>query len=182
MANITWEKNTQSAGQAEQHTSLRKRYAYFAMGFLLIGAVGYLVISGMATGSYYMTVDELLADSENVGRDVRVAGAVDGETIQFNPDTQVLTFEVAAIPAHSSDIRDQGGLGAVLAQALEDPTRQRIQIHWDNAEMPDLLQHEAQAILEGTLGEDGIFYADQVLLKCPTRYADDAPQQAASNE
>ncbi|NJL57955.1 cytochrome c maturation protein CcmE [bacterium] len=33
--------------------------------------------------------------------------------------------------------------------------------------MPDLLQHEAQAILTGTLGDDGVFYATELLLKCP---------------
>ena len=36
--------------------------------------------------------------------------------------------------------------------------------------MPDLLQHEAQAIMTGRLGDDGVFYADELLLKCPSRY------------
>ena len=36
--------------------------------------------------------------------------------------------------------------------------------------MPDLLQHEAQAILTGALGVDGVFYASELLLKCPSRF------------
>jgi cytochrome c-type biogenesis protein CcmE len=38
------------------------------------------------------------------------------------------------------------------------------------------LKHEAQAIVTGTLGEDGVFYADELLLKCPTRYQEEVPQ------
>ena len=32
------------------------------------------------------------------------------------------------------------------------------------------LKNEAQAIVVGKLGADGVFYADELLLKCPTRY------------
>jgi len=41
-----------------------------------------------------------------------------------------------------------------------------------------LLQNEAQAIVTGKLGDDGIFYADELLLKCPTRYDQQVPTQA----
>ena len=44
--------------------------------------------------------------------------------------------------------------------------------------MPDLLRNEAQAIMTGTLGEDGIFYAEELLLKCPTKYEEAVPEQA----
>jgi cytochrome c-type biogenesis protein CcmE len=43
---------------------------------------------------------------------------------------------------------------------------------------PDLLRHEAQAIVTGRMGEDGVFYADELLLKCPTRYEEEIPLQA----
>jgi cytochrome c-type biogenesis protein CcmE len=43
---------------------------------------------------------------------------------------------------------------------------------------PDLLRNEAQAIMTGHLGEDGIFYAEELLLKCPTRYEEAVPEQA----
>lgn len=43
---------------------------------------------------------------------------------------------------------------------------------------PDLMRDQAQAILTGHLGEDGIFYADEVLLKCPTRYKSALPEQS----
>ena len=44
--------------------------------------------------------------------------------------------------------------------------------------MPDLLKNEAQAIMTGRMGEDGVFYAEELLLKCPTRYEEAVPEQA----
>ena len=46
---------------------------------------------------------------------------------------------------------------------------------------PDLLRGEAQAIMTGKLGDDGVFYADELLLKCPTKYEEAVPEQAESN-
>jgi cytochrome c-type biogenesis protein CcmE len=42
---------------------------------------------------------------------------------------------------------------------------------------PDLLKDEAQAILTGKVGADGIFYASELLLKCPTKYQAAVPTQ-----
>ena len=42
---------------------------------------------------------------------------------------------------------------------------------------PDLLRNEAQAIMTGHLGAHGVFYADELLLKCPTRYEEVVPEQ-----
>jgi cytochrome c-type biogenesis protein CcmE len=43
--------------------------------------------------------------------------------------------------------------------------------------MPDLLQDEAQAILTGKLLDTGVFEADEILLKCPTKYEGSVPDQ-----
>ena len=40
------------------------------------------------------------------------------------------------------------------------------------------LRNEAQAIMTGHMGEDGVFYAEELLLKCPTRYEEAVPEQA----
>jgi cytochrome c-type biogenesis protein CcmE len=44
---------------------------------------------------------------------------------------------------------------------------------------PDLLRDEAQAIMTGHVGDDGVFYADELLLKCPTKYEEAVPSQVA---
>ena len=178
MTEATWEKNPANAQAARSF--LNSRAKYLAIGMILLLGVGYLLVTGTATGRYYITVDELVLDASNQGKNVRVAGAVDGETIQFDPETSTLSFTVVNIPNDNGTIRDQGGLGNVLHNALQNPNSTRMHVEWDQGEWPDLLQHEAQAIMTGTLDENGVFHANEVLLKCPTRYSDDVPEQVVS--
>ena len=73
-----------------------------------------------------------------------------------------------------------GGLAAVLHAAVSDPNAPRLEVVYDDVK-PDLLQHEAQAIMRGQVGKDGRFYADEVLLKCPTRYEEEVPEQVGGS-
>ncbi len=150
---------------------------YLIGGGLILVAVVYLVItSTQANAQYFLTVDELLArQDEMVGRQVRLSGAVIGDTIQYNPDDLELRFMIAHVPGDLDEVESEGGLAAVLAEAVRDPNRNRIEVVYYGPK-PDLLRNEAQAILTGTLGEDGVFYADELLLKCPTRYEAAEPQ------
>jgi cytochrome c-type biogenesis protein CcmE len=107
---------------------------------------------------------------------------VDGEP-RFDPETNTLHFVVANIPNSNDEIREQGGLAAVLHYAVNDPNATRLAVEAHNTEIPDLLQHEAQAIMSGTLEfRDGqpVFLADEITLKCPTKYEDEVPEQIAS--
>jgi cytochrome c-type biogenesis protein CcmE len=99
-----------------------------------------------------------------------------GDTIQYDPETLTIEFTVAHIPAQFDD------LAKALHDAAENPNATRIPVVVKNQVKPDLLQHEAQAILEGELGEDGIFYATGLLLKCPSRYEEAAPNQAIAGQ
>lgn len=148
-------------------------------GFLILAAVVYLIFSSTAAGAeYFMTVDEIKSKGKAVlGKNLRISGAVIGDTIQYDPQTLTLTFEVAHVPGDNKEIEAQGGLAKVLHDAVSDPSRNRIKVVYIGPK-PDLLRNEAQAIMTGHLGEDGIFYADELLLKCPTRYEEAVPQQA----
>jgi cytochrome c-type biogenesis protein CcmE len=44
--------------------------------------------------------------------------------------------------------------------------------------MPDLLRDEAQAIMTGYLDDNGLFHAEELLLKCPTKYEEAVPEQS----
>lgn len=151
-------------------------------GLFILAAVVFLVVSASQSNSeYFMTVDELSAEGTSVaGRNLRVSGAILGDTIQYDAATLTLTFEVAHVPGDNTEIEAQGGLAEVLHQAVMDPTRSRIKVVYQGPK-PDLLRNEAQAIMTGHIGEDGVFYADELLLKCPTRYEEAVPEQAASN-
>lgn len=150
-------------------------------GLLIFAAIIYLIISSTwANAQYFMTVDELMThQTANLGRNLRVSGAVLGDSIRYDPQSLELRFTVAHVPGDNKELESQGGLAVVLHQAVEDPNTARIEVVYVGPK-PDLLQHEAQAIITGQLGEDGVFYADELLLKCPTKYEEAVPDQAES--
>lgn len=150
-------------------------------GILILGAVVFLIWSSTAaTSEYFLTVDELKAKgSDIVDRNLRMSGAVLGDTIQYDAASLTLTFEVAQVPGDNALIEKAGGLAAALHEAVMDPGRARMKIVYVGP-LPDLLRNEAQAIVTGKLGADGIFHADELLLKCPTKYEQAVPEQAAS--
>ena len=147
-------------------------------GTLILAAVIYLIVSStQANAEYFMTIDELKAQSQSVvGKNMRISGAVVGDTIQYDPQTLTLSFEVANVTADNNEVEAQGGLAAVLHAAVIDPNRSRIKIVYTGPK-PDLLKNEAQAIMTGQLGMDGVFHADELLLKCPSKYQEAVPQQ-----
>jgi cytochrome c-type biogenesis protein CcmE len=148
--------------------------------FILLAVVYLIVSSSQANSEYFMTIDEVNAEGAGVaGKNLRVSGAILGDTIQYDPQTLTLTFDVAHVPGDNAEIDAQGGLAEVLHQAVVDPSRSRIKVVYVGVK-PDLMRNEAQAIMTGHMGEDGIFYAEELLLKCPTRYEEAVPEQAAS--
>jgi cytochrome c-type biogenesis protein CcmE len=115
-----------------------------------------LIVNGLRSASqYYLTVSELKARAASLqGRPIRLSGIVDGGTIRYDPETLYIEF---GLVDRVADIDKVPPL-KVVYQGVK----------------PDLLQNEAQAIVEGTLGPDGVFYARTLLLKCPTRYEEEA--------
>jgi len=156
-----------------------QRTKFIFGGLLILAAVVYLIASStQASAEYFMTVDELKAEGTTVvGKSLRASGAVVGDTIQYDPSTLTLSFDVAHVPGDNADIEAQGGLAVVLHQAVIDPSRSRMKVVYVGPK-PDLLRDEAQAIMTGKLGDDGVFYADELLLKCPTKYEEAVPEQS----
>lgn len=154
-------------------------HKFIAGGLLIVAAVVYLIVSStQASAQYFLTVDELIAKGAEVqDRELRISGAVIGDTIQYDPQTLTLRFTIAAIPGDNKEIEAQGGLAAVLSDAVNDPNRARLNVVY-NGVKPDLLRNEAQAIITGHMGPDGSFEAEELLLKCPTKYEEAVPAQA----
>jgi len=160
-------------------TSNPGRMKFIVGGLLIIAAIAYLIISSTrASAQYFLTVDELIAKGSSVSdRDLRISGAVIGDSIQYDPQTLTLTFDVAHVPGDNKEIEAQGGLAEVLHAAVSDPNRARLKVTY-NGVKPDLLRNEAQAIMTGKIGSDGVFQAEELLLKCPTKYEEAVPQQS----
>jgi cytochrome c-type biogenesis protein CcmE len=149
-------------------------------GVFVVAAVVILAITSLRGNTqYYLTINELLAGRNGQTQNVRISGVVIGSTIQYEPATNTLSFDVANIPGDNAAIEKMGGLAEALHKAATDPTLKHLTINYSGAK-PDLLKDEAQAIITGSLGSDRIFHASELLLKCPSRYEDSIPAQAGS--
>jgi cytochrome c-type biogenesis protein CcmE len=171
MAQTTWEK---VAGADEKAASVRSsgRWKFLVGGVAILAAVAYLIISGTSSGArFFISVNDLLAEERYVGQTVRVTGAVIGDTIFYDSERLLMEFTVAHIPSETPD------RALALYQAVNDPEAARIPVRVEGQPRPDLLQHEAQAIMTGVLGPDGLFRATEVLFKCPSRYGEADPNQ-----
>lgn len=156
MAQATW---TNEEGITTQPRSNRLKYV--VGGVLMFAAIGFLVFNAMRGNTQlYVTVDEYYAQqSQFAGRDLRVSGWVLGDSIkytQIDATNSRLEFDIV------DDINNPG---------------QRLRIVALNEPMPDLLQHEAQALVEGQ-AQNNEFTANPggLFLKCPTRYEEVQPE------
>jgi cytochrome c-type biogenesis protein CcmE len=146
---------------------------------LFLTAVVVLVISvTQSSAEFYLTVDELMAASEDYeGANLRISGAVIGDSIHYDQDTGLLSFVIANIPDDEALVgAKEGELTDILHQAVTDPTASRMAVFYEGPP-PDMLKDEAQAILTGQLQSDGSFLAQELLLKCPSKYEEALPEQ-----
>jgi cytochrome c-type biogenesis protein CcmE len=149
-------------------------------GLVIVAAIIYLIISSLSANvQYFLTVEEVLTKQnagELNGRNIRVSGAVIGDSIQYDMDDLELKFTIVHVPGDNSLLEKEGGLAAALHNAVLDPGRPSLEVV-HHGPIPDLLQNEAQAILTGKLNGSGAFEADEILLKCPTKYEGSVPDQ-----
>lgn len=171
MAQATWEKGAHpDAIRLTQRGARGGRVKFLIGGIVLFAAMVFLIVSGtMAGAQYFVTVDSVLSDPAYAGQTVRISGVVLGDTIEYDSENLIITFTIANLPDGFDD------LATALHEAANNPDATRLQVRVDNQVKPDLLQHEAQAILSGQLGDDGIFYANELLLKCPSRFVETGP-------
>ena len=96
--------------------------------------------------TYYRTPTEVMSQP---GEHVRVAGSVVAGSIRTDTAAGVVSFQV------TDDT-------TTVTIAYEGPK-------------PDTLQDGGQAVAEGALGEDGIFHADTLFAKCPSKFQAKGP-------
>ena len=123
-------------------------------GTLLLGALFYLAyLAFQGSTVYYVTVDDLLAQGveATTERSVRVNGVLlEGSFVRETGSTEA-----------SFVLVDPEGVGQVDAVY--------------NGVVPDLFFNEhSQVVAEGRYGSDGVFHADLLIVKCPSKYASEA--------
>lgn len=129
------------------------RQRRFLVGATLIAlAVTYLVWAGIrSTSVYYFDMDEFLATrAAHAGDDLRVKGWVRAGSMDWDPRTNALRFELAR----------QDGSGAV-------PVR------YDGI-LPDMFAEGREVVVEGRYEGDGLA-ARQIMTSCPSKYEPEAP-------
>jgi len=147
-------------------------------GLFMIAVIVLIISATKSSAEFFVTVEELLASQgEFQSQNIRVSGAVLGDSIHFDPDSGLLNFTIAHIPADDELTEGEGDLNMVLHQAVNDPDNPRLAVVYEGAK-PDMLKDEAQAILTGQLNSEGIFVAEELLLKCPSKYEEALPEQA----
>jgi cytochrome c-type biogenesis protein CcmE len=157
---------------------MQGKMKFLMAGLLIVAAVAYLIVTSTGnTARYFLTIEELQAMGQGAdARGVTISGAVLGDTIDYDPSEPRVTFTIVQVPGDPREVERAGGLAKVLHDAVSNPDLPRLEVVYNDVK-PDLLQHESQAIIRGQLEQDGRFYADEVLLKCPTKYEEGVPAQ-----
>jgi len=123
---------------------------FIAGGLVIVGLIAYLIVSSISSaGAYYREVGEVLSQRDTlVGKNLRVSGNVVTESVTYDAAKLDLNFMI-------SDPADSGKQLAVYFHGVQ----------------PDQITREgASAIVEGSLGPNGVVEANNLLLKCPSRY------------
>lgn len=133
-------------------------------GSLIAAAAILMIVSNISsTAQYFLTVSQLRDKGPSlIEQSVRVSGAVIYESTLYEIRSKEPHLEFDIV-----DTEDLIGKQEPLRIVYHGPK-------------PDLLQPHAQAIVEGHLDKEGKFIADNVLLKCPSRYKEQFSNQAQS--
>ena len=121
-----------------------KRLKWLIGGLVIAVVIGYLIFSAAkGSAAFYLTIGELYEQGPST-RNVRVAGYVVGESIVWSPREQHLAF----------DVTDESGQMSVVYSGAR----------------PDMFRDQAEVVVEGKLGPEGVFEARTMMLKCPSKY------------
>lgn len=177
MTQASWERPP-AAEQVVSGAKQSERWKFLLGGVMIIAAIVVMVVGGtMASIQSFTTVEDVMANPENfVGRTIRISGAVLGETIEYDRDELNISFTISHIP------NNYGNLAEALFRSVNDSSLPKLTVYVESQVKPDLLRHEAQAIITGVLGEDGVFYATELLLKCPSRMEDGGSRHNLSED
>lgn len=149
-------------GEASQSPSAGARLKMLGVGAALLAVFAWFFMgvldSGVGVMQYYHTLSEFQSarDAGNVKAGVsslRLNGFVADGSIQRHVEQVSIDF------------------------VMTDGTAS-LPVHIDRLDVSDLFKDGANVVVEGRMREDGVFLADNLLAKCPTKYqaAEDAKQ------
>ncbi len=143
------ESSTILRGKVESNRA-SKQIKFIVGGAVVLGLIAYLIVSAISSsGAYYREVSEVLNEKAALtGKSLRVSGNIVTDSIKYDSATLDLSFKIA-------DPKDSG---------------KQLAIHFHGVK-PDQMEREgSSAIVEGAMAGNGVVEANNLLLKCPSRY------------
>ena len=121
-------------------------------GLLILGAIAYVTLSSFQSNAiYYLNLKEVNAQRASlVGQPLRVNAPLDKSSIQFDDKTLILKF----------NLKDENYVLPVVYKGVK----------------PDTFEQGESVVAEGRLGADGVFQANTILVKCPSKYESEVAQ------
>ncbi len=112
---------------------------------IIVGALVVLIMTGFNDSAvYYLTVSELKARQHDSQQGLRVSGTIDPFSINWDAENIELYFNLV----ENTDT---------------------LHIYY-NGLIPNQLREAQHVVAEGHLRQDGVFEANKLLLKCPSKY------------
>lgn len=126
---------------------------------LLVG-FGYLFLSGINnSSSYFLTIDEVLAEGDNIyGQRLKISGKLVEDSVEWKPEKLQLNFT----------IKEKDG----------DKT---IPVRYHGVK-PDNFHKGVTAVVQGEFTRQQYFKADKLMLKCPSKYEAEHPKRVDKNK
>lgn len=117
---------------------------------LVVLVVGVVIVDGFKSETYFYTVDQAVAQGTDLpGQRIRVKGTVEPGSVVGTDGELGRQFRIA-----------EGG--------------KSIRVTYHKA-MPDTFDENMEVVVQGTVNDDMIVEADEVLVKCPSRYEGNPP-------
>jgi cytochrome c-type biogenesis protein CcmE len=142
---------------------MRGKSKFFVGVLLVVGAVGYLMYTGIReTSTYYFTIEEFLPKREALANEgVRVAGRVQAGSVRWDPKDLRLSFVLGPF---------KDGIGDQTAG---------VPVHYQGI-LPDMFAEGRDVIIEGRYNAGSALAAKTIMTSCPSKYeAEKSSQQSA---
>jgi len=126
---------------------------FFIGVLLIVGAVGYLIYTGIReTSTYYLTLEEFLPKREALANEgVRIAGRVQTGSVRWDPKDLRLSFVLGPFK--------EGAKG----QTAGVPVRYQ-------GILPDMFAEGRDVIVEGRYDAGSALAAKTIMTSCPSKY------------
>ena len=142
---------------------MRGKSKFFVGVLLVVGAVGYLMYTGIReTSTYYLTLEEFLLKRAALANEgVRVAGRVQTGSVRWDPKDLRLSFVLGPFKENAGD------------QTAGVP------VHYQGI-LPDMFAEGRDVIVEGRYDPGSVLAAKTIMTSCPSKYESERSSQQSA--